>query len=118
MNDPSDKHTKLLADAFHDDWNAGSAVEFARSAAAHARRRRRVQHRLSAASVATAVVVMGLLALHRRAAEPRPPSSAPMPIARSYEIISDEELLSQLRDRPLLMIRSPDGAHAFIPLGN
>jgi hypothetical protein len=116
MNDRNDKDAKLLAGAFHDDWADGPAAAFARAAAASARRRRAAHRTLRGATVAAALGAVAFVALRQ------PPAPAPLrtvtspPVARSYEIISDDELLAQLRDRPLLMVKKENGEKEFVLL--
>ncbi len=124
MSDRNDEHDKLLAGTFHDDWASGSAAEFARAAAAHARRRQRTRRALL--SGGTGVLLLAMVFLTLRPAPPAPSTLAtsaapvaPLPIAaRGYEIISDEELMTQLRDRPLLVMQKQNGAREFVLLAN
>ena len=48
----------------------------------------------------------------------RPARRASVGAARSYEIISDEELLAQLRDRPILVVRKENGSREIVLLAN
>ena len=117
MNDPHDNDTKLLAAAFHDDWSEGRTADFARAAAAHARGRRRIRRTLSTAGVGTVLTVAAFVTL--RSTPPTLPSHAanpPATAAPGYEIISDEQLLAQLRDRPILVVRAENGSREIVVL--
>ncbi len=129
MNEESDSRTRLVAEAFHDDWASGLAGAFARAAAAHARRRRALRRSLLV-SGAVAVVLAALLAVSReRSPEsvecaakpfrtiPSPPALLSV-VSPAFEIISDEELMLQLRERPLLILPQPNGTHEFVLLAN
>ena len=119
MNKKHEQSEKLLAETFHDDWAEGSAATFALQAAALARRRRRFRHAVVASSVVASMAAALLVSLHRRPV-PAPAPMAPLSAAPApaYEIISDEELLAQLRDRPLLVLNKQDGGREFVLLGN
>lgn len=113
MNKPDDRKAKLLAETFHDEWTSGVPAGFARAAAAHARRRRGVQHALMTATAGGAMVAIGFAVWPRPAVAPSSGEAAlatPAPVAaRGYEIISDDELLAQLHDRPVLMVKRANG---------
>jgi len=113
MNNPREQTDKLLAELFHEDWSNGPAADFARGAAAHARRRR--LRSITAAGVTTGLAaILAFILMH----QPRPPhlvGSAVRPIA-AYEILSDAELLTQLRDRPLLIVQRENGTNEFVLL--
>lgn len=89
---------RLLAETL-----GGDGEHFARLAAARARRRRAARHAGLAASLAIALVAMVLT---------RPPQSIP-PLAAVptplLEIISDQELLTQLEGEPVLLLRDHTG---------
>lgn len=112
MNKPADKEAKLLAETFHEEWTAGAPAAFARAAAAHARNRRRMRQGI-AATVGGIAMAAVCLAVWPRRATPLPPvapSMVPPPVAaRGYEIISDDELLAQLRDHPVLVVKRTNG---------
>ena len=129
MNEERDPHTRLIAEAFHDDWASGQASAFARAAAAHARRRRALRRSLLV-SGAVAVVLAALLAVSRErtpesvefAAKPfrtitSPPALLSV-VSPAFEIISDEELMQQLRDRPVLILPQPNGTREFVLLAH
>lgn len=118
MNKHDPNREKLLAELFHGDWAGGEAEGFARRAAAHARRRRGIRRIVIASAGMAAVAVALLVALSQRPA-PTLTVSAPSRVAApAYEIISDEELLFQLRDQPLLVVRRENGAREFVLLEN
>ena len=110
-----DQESKLLAETFHGDWEAGRTSELARRAAASARRHRRARRTL-AASTAAALIALGLWLAQRAPRAALPASPEKTVVARGYEIISDEELLAQLRDRALLAVRKENGAREFVLL--
>lgn len=122
MSNPGDNTTKLIADTLHDDWANGPAADFARTAAAHARRRRRVKIGASAA----ASVAVGAMAIFVNLRQPEPTSPHPTAFAQrapagarpGYEIISDDELLTQVRDQPLLALKNHDGSREIVVLPN
>ena len=127
MNEKPDPRTRLVAEVFNDDWVAGPTSAFARAAAAHARRRRAVRQTLRIGG-AVAVVIVAILAFNR-ARVPQRPSSA-LPIAElataeiaptsktfpAFEIISDEQLVAELRGRPLLILPQEPEARRFVLL--
>ena len=120
MNDYRDRHTKLLAEAFHDDWSHGAPARFALTAAAHARRRRRLQAVAATLAACSIIAMVALLMVRHRPALPPPVARiiAAKPASPAYEIISDEELISQLRDRPLLVLKTQNGGNHFVLLEN
>jgi hypothetical protein len=114
MNSRRDRETRLLAGVFHDEWMEGVPANFARLAAAHARRRRRLRVlALGSASLTVATA----LALAFFSAHANRPAPAPRP-AKGYAIISDDQLLSELRDRPLLVVKKENGTREFVLLEN
>jgi hypothetical protein len=122
MNKPRDDYTELLAETLADDWANGPTAGFARRAAAKARNRRR---RRIAASVAgsAAVLAMALFVSLRRPPAPPPERAAisqriTAAAKPGYEIISDDELLTQLRDRPVLALKNADGTRELVMLPN
>ena len=120
MSDEHDKHAKLLADTFHENWNAGPAATFARAAAAHARRRRRTRASLAVAGAAAAVAA-GLFFSLRIQPTPEAAHLAPPPLLATnhgYEIISDDELLKLLRDRPILILEKGGDTREIVLLAN
>jgi hypothetical protein len=94
------KKNQLLAETLGD----GDGESFAGIAAAHARRRHAVK-RYTLPAVALAAMVGALTAIHQPSSKSQPTARASLP---SLEIISDEELLAQLRDEPVLILK--DGA--------
>ncbi len=117
MNKNDDPESRLLAETFHDDWESGPTAAFARTAAAHARRRRRLRASLLAAGTAAGLIAVLATVLRQ---PPKPPQVAAIAAkpAPAYEIISDDELLARLQDRPLLTVKKPDGTREFILLEN
>ena len=112
MTERPDRHEKLLAETFHDDWTAG---DFARRAAAHARGRK--QRRRALLTTAALAAGLALAVLPRFApVQTAPLATGAAEIPSGYEIISDEELLAQLRDRPVLSIQNDDGTQDIVLL--
>ena len=107
--------TKLIVDTFHDDWVGGRAASWAGVAARHARRRR-TGRRALAVGGALLLVVAGVSFLTRPAPSPARPATASTPSPRGYEIISDDELISGLKDRPLLVVTKANGSRELIVL--
>ena len=114
MTKHRDDRARLLAETFHDDWAGGPAAEFARRAARHARRRRRLRRGLAASGSVAVALMLGAL-VHSRRELPAKSAFlvAPTP---AYEIISDEELLAELHDRPLLVLPRENGSRDFVLL--
>ena len=115
MNKNSGDREKLLAELFHGEWPDGPAAQFARRAAALARRRRRYRHAFIITGAAAGIIAVWAISLrHLPSPSPRTPVVAsPAP---AYEIISDDEFLAQLKDRPLLVTRGKNGAREFVVL--
>ncbi len=120
MNSRPDNRTRLLAETLEGDWATGPAAAMARRAAAHARRRRAAKH-AGLALVATAAVAT-IIFFGTRARLPDVARSAPevavvSPAAHAgYEIISDDELIATLRDRPLLVLPQENGSKKIVVL--
>jgi hypothetical protein len=120
MNDKHDQHAKLIADTFHADWETGRPADFAREAAAMARRRNHVRRSLRAAGTA-AVIAVAAVVLLRRPAMPPPTLVEPaksVAASRGYEILSDDELLAQVHDQPLLIMKRADGSKQIVVLAD
>jgi hypothetical protein len=119
MKDREHKEAKLLADAFHQDWNQGSAAGYAARAAAYARRRRIVRKALA---VTICVVLGGGMTFFSILHWLGGPTQVPLPRSasngRGYEIMSDDELLTALHDRPLLMVKKENNKHEIVLLEN
>lgn len=125
MNDSRDPRHRLLAETLQGDWNNGPAAAMARRAAASVRRGRR---RRAAASLAlaAAAVFAAVLASRRPATPPAVETHAPgATVAASpatakatYEVISDDELLRLVHDRPLLVFPEENGAKKIVVLEN
>lgn len=119
MTEKPDPRTRLVAEVFNDDWVTGSASVFALRAAAHARRRRTMRHALAAGSAAAMAIAAILFFARVPVSPPRPAASSAAPVAAgspAFEIISDEELVAALRDRPLLVLPQESGAKRFVLL--
>lgn len=122
MTDRIDKNAKLLAETFHEDWATGRAAGYAMAAAAQVRRRRRIRAALATSGVAVAIALTAILTAHRRLS-PVPATlnvavnrTAPQPNPRGYEIISDDQLIAQLHDRPLLVVQKKNGTRQIVLL--
>jgi len=114
MNNKSERPDRLLAETLHDGWDDGPGAAFAQQAAALARRRRRARQTLVAAgTAAAATLVLSGLWLRPEPVHSLPPPTAAVP---AYEVISDEQLLAQLRDRPLLVLPRENGTREFVLL--
>ncbi|ATC65443.1 hypothetical protein CMV30_16650 [Nibricoccus aquaticus] len=111
MTPKSDNREHLLAETYHGDWSTGPAATFARNAARSARRRRTLRIALPISAVA-ALVFVAIPALREptriASISVSAPTTAlpPSDPAPAYEIISDTELLTLVRDRPLLLIQN------------
>jgi hypothetical protein len=114
MNSRRDRETRLLAGVFHGEWTQGAPATFAHAAAALARRRCRLRV-LALGSAGLAVATALALALFSAHANRAP--LAPR-TAKGYAIISDDQLLSELRDRPLLVVKKENGTREFVLLEN
>lgn len=118
MNDKNDPHARLVAETFHDDWSEGPASEFALSAAAHARTRR-TQRRSAVAGVALAMIASVLFFFarqHHHAPALAAPLASTVKSVPAYEIISDDELITLLRNRPLLILPQERADRRFVLL--
>jgi hypothetical protein len=111
MTDENDRHARLLAEVFQDDWEKGPARHVALRAAAYARRRRRLRRATAAGGLMLMVALLSFLALpgHTKAPEPVAPvtraSDSP-----AYEIISDDEFVALLGTRPVLILPQQNGS--------
>ena len=120
MNDPRDHDSRLIADALNDDWDKGAPAQFARAAAAHARKRRRTKQAVLASTASAGVVVAAFVMLtspSRTPAISTPVASHQAKAVRGYEIISDAQLLAELRDRSVVMVRQGNGRNDFVLVG-
>lgn len=102
MNNKERLLTETLAD--------GDGARFARAAAAYARRRRVMRHTgLAVATLAIAVAV-GVQLAPTSASAPATGIVERGPFGRAnVEIISDQELLAQLKDQPVLVLKGRTG---------
>ena len=81
---------------------------------------RPIQQQYAGAAAALGIAAALVFAFHH----PRPGSNAPKAseasrptvAATTYEIISDQELLVELKDRPLLVVQKKDGGTEFLLL--
>lgn len=117
MTEKPAHRAQLLADTLHEDWTHGPMARYAHEAAAHARQRRHLRHGLHrVGAVASLIAVLTLGFVFRLPRSPVAPFAAkPGP---AYEIISDDELLAQLPDQPLLVLPHPDGTREIVLLEN
>lgn len=106
------KREHLLKDTLGDNEGAS----FARAAAAHARRRRAGKQAGLAVGVSCALAGAFVVT--------RPPTAQPSPVAIAqppapmFEIISDQELLAQLKDQPVLILKDQTGITDVVFLAN
>ena len=108
----------LLAEIVHDHWATGPAADYARTAAAYARRRHRTKQLVVGATIAASMAVVLVFSVRHRLG-PRSQSHAGTAVAppnRGYEIISDAELLTELRDRSVLLVDRPNGRRELVLL--
>ena len=119
---------RLLADTYHEDWTSGPASALAAHAARTVRRRRALR-RLASSAAAIALFASGawwfsfaperLAPSSARIAGPTLsiPSAHLQSSARGYEIISDAELMSYLRDQSVIVFPDADGRTQVVLLG-
>jgi hypothetical protein len=133
----TDVRARLISDLHAEDWEGGAPGDFARQAAACARgrvRRRRVAGVSGMLALAAAIWVGGVwlaggadgarspsseLRMARRAPMSEPPRSFPaalMPGRGQPFELSDDEALSLLRGRPLMIVPEADGGRRIILL--
>ena len=119
MNDSRPDEARLIADLFHDDWNEGAPAQFARTAAAHARKRTHARRALVAGAASAAVLALAVVALFPRPRPAAPVAQSPREpkITPGYEIASDAELLATLSDRAVVMVKRRDGTNEFVLIG-
>lgn len=113
MSDLPNRRAQLLADTLHGDWAGGPAAGMARRAAAHARNRRAVKTAVLTFAAAAALGAMVFVSNQKHG----PMASPPAPAAHlGYEIISDDELVAQVHDRPLLVLTEKNGSKKIVLL--
>lgn len=118
MSDFIDPHTRLIAETLQGEWT-GLPASLARRAAASARRRRRTRRALIVTGFsAAATSVFVLVGVLPRQDHIEQKMAARSPVSAAYEIISDDELLATVRDRPLLAITSANGQRDIVVLPN
>lgn len=93
------KHEQLLADALGEH----QGNEFARQAAAHVRRRRAL--RQLGAGVGVACMVAAMFFLSRPLPTVPAGETVMAPPKPAMEIMTDQELLAQLKDQPVLILK-------------
>ena len=104
------KREFLLAETVGD----GDGEQFALVAASHARRRR-VFRQASLAVGASLATIAALFVVRQSPPEPAAIAPPPSPV---IEIISDEELLVQLKDQPVLLLKDRTGITGVIFLAD
>src|SRR5262249_599745 len=115
MNERRHRESKLFAETFHPAWSDGETAQFARTAAARARLRRGLRRAATIAGAAALVIAVGIMIAARK-------SSVSMTVVRqtaaprAFDLVSDDEFLVQLRDRPLLVVKTRDGGNQFVLL--
>jgi hypothetical protein len=119
MSKRNERDARLLADTFHEGWDEGQPAKFALIAAAHARRRRATRRALTGVYAVLAVGSLLYFSARPDREPPVEPSTTGMTTpVRSYEIISDEQLLAQVHDRPLMVVMKSDGKKEIVVLEN
>lgn len=115
MNDKtSAARDRLVAETFHEDWDAGPATIFAYRAARLARRYRAVRRAGLVTGIFIAVIT-GLFALRMSSSSPavRPEvvrrDQNAHQSSRGYEILSDDEFLARVTGQPLLILSDGRG---------
>lgn len=105
---------KLVAQTFHDDWETGDPLRYARDAAKYARHRHTIRKLVVVASC------LLLLAGTLITIEPIGPRAGRQigGAASNYTVVSDAELLAQVHDRPLLALRNGEQVSKLIVLEN
>ncbi len=115
MNDRNDPRARLVADAYHEDWNSGPMRELAQRAAAHARTRRRVRRTAGTTAVAACVLAIAVFAFRPKFVVPaNVAADVAEPKTTRYEIISDEEFFTLIDRRPVLILPQQDGARRIV----
>jgi hypothetical protein len=100
---------RLIADTYHEDWTAGPASALA-AHAAYIVRRRLTLRRLATTAAAVALFASGTWWF----AFPQHPTVRVTAANRSYEIISDAELMSCLGDQSVMILTGADGQKKVI----
>ncbi len=116
-NSRSERETELLADLFHENWDTGKAVYYARQAAVLVRRRRLVKTSLAATALVTLLAALFWPVVRERSIPRERMAKDPAPVQRNYEIITTDQLLNQLRDRPILVVKEGRAGKKVILLG-
>jgi hypothetical protein len=116
MSNKDDRHSELLAETFHGDWTGGPAGDFARRAAQHARRHRGRRQALLFAGAATGLAAAIMFSVHRPV--PAALARATQDPAPAYEVISDDDLIAGVRDRPVLVLPQENGTKKIVLLAD
>ena len=114
MTDRAEQRQALLTSILDEDWAQGRASGFARRAARYARRRQRARAALAGATLVALVAASFFVSREGRGTGGSSATRENAP--RGYEIISDDQLLAELHDRPLLVMQSANGAREFVLL--
>ncbi len=125
MNEEPDPRHRLIADLYQENWAQGPLGDLPVRAARQARRTR-VHRRLAVVAVpllALAAAVVLFQPSRPASVTPRVPAPAEIaaslprtPSTRGFKVISDDELLADLHDRPLLILGSKDTGQHFVLL--
>jgi hypothetical protein len=115
MNDPNDPRARLVAETFQENWESGPTGNFARRAASIARTRRRLRHGLAYGAVGALFVATGYLSVPTQNMAPtRTASASSAPPKPAYEIISDDEFISLMNPRPMLILPQENGTKQIV----
>ena len=114
MPKPPESRRSLIEAAWHDDWANGPAAEFARRAAASARRRRRVRQVSLVGGIVIALVISGFAP--RLLSPSRTPEPALVAANPGYELISEDQLMAALAGRAVLILPDEPGGKRIILL--
>ena len=101
------KKQQLLADAF----DADEGIQFSHNAAAHARRRNSTRRASVTVGLFTSAAAFFFTVNHTTA-----PTSAIIAATPPLEIISDEELMAQFKDQPVVFMKDATGITQVILL--
>lgn len=122
MKPTNDDRARLIAAAYHDDWDEGRSAQFARTAARSARRRR-AWRRGASIGITAAILAFVTAAIWPDHPRPRFNPETGSAIVRSpvrptpaYEVASDDELLRHLKNRPVLVVTQTTGQRDIVLL--
>ncbi len=103
----SEREAELIADLFHESWDSGEVAGYARKAARRTRRRRILRKSLAAAGIALLLATLSFFFVRSPSSAPtEQPFSSANASPENYEVISTDQLLSAIRDRPILVVRN------------